>query len=69
MNRIHLIIYRNDNGIIMEMPIMEFSQIKPELFLNINQNANSNELSRHLVFNHCFTLIANDEKVICFKLL
>lgn len=69
MNRIHLIIYRNSKGIIVEMPIMEFLQIEPQLFLHINISANSNALSRHLVFNHGFTLIANDEKVICFNLL
>jgi len=68
MNRSHRIIYRNQLGIITEIPNLEFAQQNPNYFEN-GVPTTPMEVNRLLVLNHGFTLIADEEKVICYKLL
>lgn len=67
MNRNHYVIFRNAMGILIELPTVEFAQENPNYFNGIPQTPM--EINRLLVLNHGFTLIANDEKVICYKIL
>jgi hypothetical protein len=67
MNRNHYVIFRNAMGILIELPSVQFAQENPKYFNVIPQTPV--EISRLLVLNHGFTLIANNEKVICYKLL
>jgi hypothetical protein len=67
MNRNHFVVYRNTNGVLTELPTVQFAQENPNYFNVIPQTPM--EISRQLILNHGFTLIANDKKVICYKLL
>ncbi len=67
MNRNHFVIYRDINGVLIEIPSVLFAAENPNFFNGIPQTPM--EINRQLVLNHSFTLIADDEKVICYKLL
>jgi hypothetical protein len=67
MNRNHFVIYRDINGVLSELPTVQFAQENRNFFNGIPQTPM--EVNRILVLNHGFTLIANDEKVICYKIL
>jgi len=67
MNRNHFVICRDINGILIELPTIQFAQENPIFFNGIPQTPM--EINRLLVLNHGFTLIANNEKVICYKIL
>ena len=67
MNRNHFVIWRDINGVLIELPAVQFAKEHPG-FLNGNAQTPM-EINRLLVLNHGFTLIADDEKVICYKLL
>ncbi|MNY37275.1 hypothetical protein D3C86_1718270 [compost metagenome] len=64
----HYIIDRDKKGLLIELPTLEWAKKNPEYFKDTKYD-NTESVNRILVHYHGFTLIANEDKVICFKLL
>ncbi|MEZ4802051.1 MAG: hypothetical protein R2797_04705 [Gelidibacter sp.] len=66
-NRKQIIIHYDDNDNLVEMPTLEWAKKNKDYF-NGDIPSTPFAIAQHLVYRHGFTLIANDTKVICYKL-
>lgn len=69
MNKKHFVVYF-ENGEVKTMTSRDWAKENPNHFKVFNKkNPTSNQIDHYLVENMGFTLIADDEKFICFKLI
>lgn len=67
MNKKHFTIFRDEKGSIVEMDTSDFAKKYPH-YLNKTSEGKTMDTNRQLVLNHGFTLVANEEKAICYNL-
>ena len=68
MNKHHYVVYF-ENGVAITKTSKEWARDNQEHFQNYNNiKPTSNEIDHYLVDNLGFSLIADDEKFVCFKL-